>query len=238
MAPQVELLTQAGIPVMGHIACTPQSEHNLGGYRIQGRGNDAERLMTDAKALEAAGAFAALIEMVPGDTAAEISKVLAIATIGIGAGNGCDAPVSSSGRAWPACAPANCPVEEGLDAAGWVHGADVEAFQWLLLRGRLQMGSLTLVHGPRDTMRREQRRSVSSGQCVFRPLPSCQINLNKPWPASSHSAQGRTRHSPSARPVRPGPGSSAPPCDLVCQGLFSHDSFLLSRHWLHEKGPV
>ena len=93
MAPQVELLTRAGIPVMAHIGFTPQAEHNLGGYRIQGRGDDAGRLMVDAKALEAAGAFAVLMEMIPGDVAAGITQALAVPTIGIGAGNGCDAQV-------------------------------------------------------------------------------------------------------------------------------------------------
>jgi 3-methyl-2-oxobutanoate hydroxymethyltransferase len=93
MAPQVELLTQAGIPVMAHIGFTPQSEHNLGGYRVQGRGETGRRLLADAQALEAAGAFACVLEMVPGDVAAGISKRLAIPTIGIGAGAECDAQV-------------------------------------------------------------------------------------------------------------------------------------------------
>lgn len=93
MAPQVEMLTRSGIPVMAHIGFTPQSEHALGGYRIQGRGADAERLIFASKALEAAGAFAVLIEMVPGDVAAEITKTLTIPTVGIGAGKDCDAQV-------------------------------------------------------------------------------------------------------------------------------------------------
>ena len=93
MAPQVELITQAGIPVMAHIGFTPQSEHNLGGYRVQGRGETGRRLLADAQALEAAGAFAIVMEMVPGDVAAEITKTLSIPTIGIGAGVDCDAQV-------------------------------------------------------------------------------------------------------------------------------------------------
>ncbi|HET6562668.1 MAG TPA: 3-methyl-2-oxobutanoate hydroxymethyltransferase [Marmoricola sp.] len=93
MTPQVELLTKGGIPVMAHIGFTPQSEHNLGGYRIQGRGEAADRLLSAAKAMEAAGAFAVVMEMVPGDVAAEVTKQLAIPTIGIGAGNQCDAQV-------------------------------------------------------------------------------------------------------------------------------------------------
>jgi 3-methyl-2-oxobutanoate hydroxymethyltransferase len=93
MAPQVQLLTRSGIPVMAHIGFTPQSEHNLGGYRVQGRGVTGQRLLADAQALEAAGAFACVLEMVPGDVAAQITKTLAIPTIGIGAGPDCDAQV-------------------------------------------------------------------------------------------------------------------------------------------------
>ena len=93
MAPQVELLTKSGIPVMAHIGFTPQSEHTLGGYRIQGRGADAERLLADAQALEAAGAFAVLMEMVPGEVATDITRALRVPTVGIGAGSGCDAQV-------------------------------------------------------------------------------------------------------------------------------------------------
>ena len=93
MAPQVELLTRSGVPVMAHIGFTPQSEHNLGGYRVQGRGETAQRLVEDAQAMEAAGAFALVMEMVPGDVAAEITKSLSIPTIGIGAGVDCDAQV-------------------------------------------------------------------------------------------------------------------------------------------------
>ena len=93
MVPQVELLTRSGIPVMAHIGFTPQSEHTLGGYRVQGRGDTAARLLADARALEAAGAFAVVMEMVPGDLATEVTAALTIPTIGIGAGNGCDAQV-------------------------------------------------------------------------------------------------------------------------------------------------
>jgi len=93
MAPQVELLTRSGVPVMAHIGFTPQSEHNLGGYRVQGRGETAQRLLEDAQAMERAGAFALVMEMVPGDLAAEITKSISIPTIGIGAGVDCDAQV-------------------------------------------------------------------------------------------------------------------------------------------------
>src|SRR5690349_11133878 len=74
MAPQVELLTRGGIPVMAHIGFTPQSEHNLGGYRVQGRGGGADKVLSDAMAMEAAGAFAVVMEMVPGDVAAEVTQ--------------------------------------------------------------------------------------------------------------------------------------------------------------------
>ena len=93
MVPVIEKLTQGGIPVMAHIGFTPQSEHALGGYNVQGRGETAERVKRDAKAVEAAGAFAVVMEMVPGDVAGEISRELTIPTIGIGAGNGCDGQV-------------------------------------------------------------------------------------------------------------------------------------------------
>jgi 3-methyl-2-oxobutanoate hydroxymethyltransferase len=93
MTGQIELLTRGGIPVMAHIGFTPQSEHALGGYRVQGRGETAQRLLADAKAVESAGAFAVVMEMVPGDVAAEITEALTIPTIGIGAGPGCDGQV-------------------------------------------------------------------------------------------------------------------------------------------------
>ncbi|MEQ4522195.1 3-methyl-2-oxobutanoate hydroxymethyltransferase, partial [Nocardioides kribbensis] len=88
MAPQIELLTRGGVPVMAHIGFTPQSEHTLGGYRVQGRGDTAARVLADARAVEAAGAFAVVMEVVPGDVAAEVSRALGIPTIGIGAGPG------------------------------------------------------------------------------------------------------------------------------------------------------
>ena len=93
MVPQVKLLTDAGIPVMAHIGFTPQAEHNLGGYRVQGRGDAAERLIAEARALEEAGAFAIVMEMVPAPVAAQVTNALHIPTIGIGAGINCDAQV-------------------------------------------------------------------------------------------------------------------------------------------------
>ena len=93
MSAAVELLVGAGIPVMAHIGFTPQSEHTLGGYRVQGRGDAADALVQDACALEAAGAFAVVLEMVPADVAARVTEVLGIPTVGIGAGAACDAQV-------------------------------------------------------------------------------------------------------------------------------------------------
>ncbi|UUZ61762.1 3-methyl-2-oxobutanoate hydroxymethyltransferase [Nocardioides sp. B-3] len=78
---------------MAHIGFTPQSEHTLGGYRVRGRGEGSDRIIADAHAVQDAGAFAVVMEMVPGDVAERISKELTIPTIGIGAGNGCDGRV-------------------------------------------------------------------------------------------------------------------------------------------------
>ncbi len=91
--PQVEALVAAGIPVMGHLGLTPQSVHALGGYRVQGRGEAGQILMRDAKNLQAAGAFATVLEVVPHDLAESVTRSLAIPTIGIGAGAHTDAQV-------------------------------------------------------------------------------------------------------------------------------------------------
>ena len=93
VGPQVAALTTAGIPVMAHIGFTPQSEHVLGGYRVQGRGDAAERLLADAVAVQEAGAFAVVLEMVPAEVAVRITGKLEIPTVGIGAGRDCDAQV-------------------------------------------------------------------------------------------------------------------------------------------------
>jgi 3-methyl-2-oxobutanoate hydroxymethyltransferase len=90
---QVEELVAAGIPVMAHLGLTPQSVNAFGGYRVQGRGEDGERLLHDAKALQAAGAFATVLECVPAELARRVTESLDIPTIGIGAGPGCDAQV-------------------------------------------------------------------------------------------------------------------------------------------------
>ena len=94
IAPTVRALVDVGIPVMGHIGLTPQSVHALGGYRVQGRDDaTALRLKNDAQALEDAGAFAIVLELVPAPRASEITKSLTIPTIGIGAGPACDGQV-------------------------------------------------------------------------------------------------------------------------------------------------
>jgi 3-methyl-2-oxobutanoate hydroxymethyltransferase len=93
VARQVEDLVAAGIPVMAHLGLTPQSVHAFGGYRVQGRGEDGERLLHDAKTLEAAGAFAVVLECVPAALAAQVTEALSVPTVGIGAGSDCDAQV-------------------------------------------------------------------------------------------------------------------------------------------------
>jgi 3-methyl-2-oxobutanoate hydroxymethyltransferase len=92
-APAVAKIVESGIPVMGHVGFTPQSVNALGGYRVQGRGEDAARVVDAARALEKAGAFAVVLEMVTAEVAREITKTLTIPTIGIGAGPDCDAQV-------------------------------------------------------------------------------------------------------------------------------------------------
>jgi 3-methyl-2-oxobutanoate hydroxymethyltransferase len=92
VVPQVELLVSSGVPVMAHVGLTPQSEL-VTGLRVQGRGEDGERLLADAKALQAAGAFALVLEAVPSELAARVTAELAIPTVGIGAGSGTDAQV-------------------------------------------------------------------------------------------------------------------------------------------------
>ena len=106
VAAQIRPLVDAGIPVMAHIGFTPQSEHALGGFRVQGRGAGAEQLRADAHAVQDAGAFAVVLEMVPAEIAGQVTKELAIPTIGIGAGVDCDAQV----LVWP-------------DMAGWTQPA-------------------------------------------------------------------------------------------------------------------
>jgi 3-methyl-2-oxobutanoate hydroxymethyltransferase len=93
VVPQVAALAGAGVAVMGHLGFTPQSEHGLGGFRVQGRGDSGDELLADAVALQDAGAFAVVLEMVPADVAKRITGELVVPTIGIGAGIDCDAQV-------------------------------------------------------------------------------------------------------------------------------------------------
>ena len=91
--PQVEALTAAGIPVMAHLGLTPQSVNTMGGYRVQGRGEAGQVLLQDAKALQAAGAFAIVLEVVPAELAEMVSTAVSVPTIGIGAGSATDGQV-------------------------------------------------------------------------------------------------------------------------------------------------
>ncbi len=91
--PQIKKLIESGIPVMGHLGLTPQSVHALGGFKVQGRGEGAQKIIDDALALQAAGVFAIVLELIPAELASEISTALHIPVIGIGAGASCDAQV-------------------------------------------------------------------------------------------------------------------------------------------------
>jgi 3-methyl-2-oxobutanoate hydroxymethyltransferase len=90
---QIKAIVEAGIPVMGHIGFTPQSVHALGGFKVQGRGDSADQVMAEALAVQEAGAFAVVLELVPADLAAKITKTLSIPTIGIGAGSETDGQI-------------------------------------------------------------------------------------------------------------------------------------------------
>ncbi|MHA4850521.1 3-methyl-2-oxobutanoate hydroxymethyltransferase [Rhodococcus sp. MSC1_016] len=93
VAPQIAAITAAGIPVMAHVGFTPQSVNSLGGFRVQGRGDAAEQLVADAIAVQEAGAFSVVMEMVPAEIAGQVTRKLTIPTVGIGAGAECDAQV-------------------------------------------------------------------------------------------------------------------------------------------------
>ena len=90
---QIATVTAAGIPVMAHIGFTPQSVNSLGGFRVQGRGDGADQLVADAIAVQEAGAFSVVMEMVPAEIAGQVTRKLTIPTVGIGAGAECDAQV-------------------------------------------------------------------------------------------------------------------------------------------------
>ncbi|MES2639748.1 MAG: 3-methyl-2-oxobutanoate hydroxymethyltransferase [Myxococcota bacterium] len=93
-APAIRAIVEAGIPVVGHVGLTPQSVHAMGGFKVQGRESDAaERILADAVAVQEAGAFCVVLEMVPAELAARITATLSIPTIGIGAGGGCGGQV-------------------------------------------------------------------------------------------------------------------------------------------------
>jgi 3-methyl-2-oxobutanoate hydroxymethyltransferase len=94
VADRIEAISRMDIPVMAHVGLTPQSVHRMGGYRVQGRGDRGrEALLEDARAVQAAGAFAVVLEGVPAEAAREVTAELSIPTIGIGAGAGCDGQV-------------------------------------------------------------------------------------------------------------------------------------------------
>ena len=94
MADRVKAMTSLGIPVVGHLGMTPQSVHSLGGYKVQGKVEDqAAKLLDDARALEAAGVFALVLEAIPAELARRVTQALSISTIGIGAGPHCDGQV-------------------------------------------------------------------------------------------------------------------------------------------------
>ena len=137
---------------MAHIGFTPQSEHALGGFRVQGRGAGAEQLLADAHAVQEAGAFAVVLEMVPAEIAGQVTKELTIPTIGIGAGVDCDAQV----LVWP-------------DMAG-LTGGRVPKFvkKYADLRGRAAAGGQG-VRRRRPRRRLPRARSTPSS----RPSPHC-----------------------------------------------------------------
>jgi len=93
MAPIIRAVTDMDIPVMGHVGLTPQSVHRMGGYKVQGRKDSADRIVEDAHAVQEAGAFAVVLEGIPAKLAARITGMLEIPTIGIGAGAACDGQV-------------------------------------------------------------------------------------------------------------------------------------------------
>ena len=94
IAERVHAMTRAGIPVMGHIGFTPQSVNTIGGYRVQGRGpGDAERMVEEARRIEAAGAFSLVLELMPTSVSKAVTAAIQIPTIGIGAGVECDGQV-------------------------------------------------------------------------------------------------------------------------------------------------
>lgn len=125
-AEQIRRIVTSGIPVMGHVGFTPQSEHGLGGHLIQGRGEAAADLLADARAVEEAGAFAVVLEMVPSSVAAEVTAELSIPTISVGAGPGCDGQLMVWSD-WAGLTAGRIPrfVKRYADLAGTLHEAAV-----------------------------------------------------------------------------------------------------------------
>jgi 3-methyl-2-oxobutanoate hydroxymethyltransferase len=129
----VRRLGEIGIPVMAHVGLTPQSVHGLGGYRVQGRGEAAAKVLEQAHALEKAGAFAVVLEAMPSDLGAEITRQLEIPTVGIGAGSSCDAQVLvvndvlGLNEKVPKLAKPYANLREQITAAASAFARDVEA---------------------------------------------------------------------------------------------------------------
>jgi 3-methyl-2-oxobutanoate hydroxymethyltransferase len=129
---QIRALVEAGIPVMGHVGFTPQTVHSLSGYKVQGRNQDAEKVLSDAKGVEEAGAFAIVLEMVPADLAGEITRSLSIPTIGIGAGNQTDGQIlvwtdfAGLGSRIPSFAKQYLNIRDQLEKAAAQYRAEVQ----------------------------------------------------------------------------------------------------------------
>jgi 3-methyl-2-oxobutanoate hydroxymethyltransferase len=130
---QIKALVEAGIPVMGHVGFTPQSVHALGGFKVQGRGESANKILKECLAIQAAGAFAVVLEMVPAELAAQITKELEIPTIGIGAGNQTDAQIlvwtdfAGLGEKMPTFAKQYLNLRQDLHAAATSYRSEVQS---------------------------------------------------------------------------------------------------------------
>lgn len=129
---QIQRLVEAGIPVMGHTGFTPQTVHALSGYKVQGRAQDAERVMQECKAIEAAGAFAIVLEMVPAELAESITQELRIPTIGIGAGAKTDGQIlvwmdfAGLGKRTPSFSKQYANLREILSAAAVQYRSEIQ----------------------------------------------------------------------------------------------------------------
>ena len=130
---QIKKLVENGIPVMGHVGFTPQTVHGLSGYKVQGRADDGDRVMEEALAIEQAGAFAIVLEMVPAELAKTITNALKIPTIGIGAGNETDGQIlvwtdfAGLGKKAPSFARQYLSLRSDLLEAAKRYSADVKA---------------------------------------------------------------------------------------------------------------